>query len=118
MFYSFRQNNSGGSFVGPINVIIEAKDVTEANYLAQRNGIYFDGVARGDDCPCCGDRWHKADEYDESEVPEHYGSKIGQKISDDMTYTWKFNAPYVDSCLIIYKDGRREQGRFQLEPIE
>lgn len=63
-FYEFNQNNSGGSF--EVNdkvchrVIIEATDATEANYLAERLGIYFNGCDRGMDCSCCGDRWSEA----------------------------------------------------------
>ena len=44
MFYTFRQNNSGGDFIGPaITVIIEATSPAEANTLAEHNGLYFDG---------------------------------------------------------------------------
>ena len=30
----------------------------DANDIAQGNGIYFNGVADGIDCDCCGDRWY------------------------------------------------------------
>jgi hypothetical protein len=61
MYYEFRQNNSGGHFeesedVG-ITVIIEACCFAEAKEKAEEIGIYFDGVQKGMDCPCCGDRW-------------------------------------------------------------
>jgi hypothetical protein len=56
-FYTFRQNNSGGRFYGPVYVIIEARNTNEANSLAQSKAdVYFDG--RGD-CSCCGRRWCK-----------------------------------------------------------
>jgi hypothetical protein len=62
MFFTYRQNNSGGSFNvsnqhGHI-LIIEADDLEDANYFAQKKAdIYFDGVSQGRDCGCCGDRW-------------------------------------------------------------
>jgi len=66
-FFEFRQNNSGGSFyindgrgIGP-RVWIEAEDANHANEIAERLGIYFDGVNDGMDCGCCGDRWYPAD---------------------------------------------------------
>ena len=31
------------------------------------NEVYFDGVEEGLDCPCCGDRWSRLDEWDEKE---------------------------------------------------
>lgn len=59
MFYEFRQNNSGGVFHLPaIQVFIEADSTDEANRIAERNGLYFDGADDGRDCPCCGDRWY------------------------------------------------------------
>lgn len=62
-YYLFKQNNSGGRFiedymVAPF-VAIEANSASLANTLAEKNGIYFDGVKNGIDCPCCGDRWLK-----------------------------------------------------------
>lgn len=65
-FFRFHQNNSGGSFdiddergIGP-NVWIEADDADDANARAQEIGIYFDGVDKGEDCECCGNRWYEA----------------------------------------------------------
>lgn len=75
MFFLFIQNNSGGSFdfdadkgIG-LNVAFEANSEDEAVERAQ-NVIYFDGVDKGLDCPCCGDRWvtyawHQAETIDE-----------------------------------------------------
>jgi hypothetical protein len=59
MFYTYRENNSGGEFYGPaLYVIIEADSPEEANERAVAEaGLYFNGVADGIDCPCCGDRW-------------------------------------------------------------
>ena len=62
--YEYDQNNSGGSFESPaLKVFIEANSASEADERAQDiYGIYFDGVARGICCDCCGDRWDKADD--------------------------------------------------------
>lgn len=62
-FYKFRQNNSGGHFTDDPNLgvytYIEAHSEEEAFKRAEKLGIYFDGVAKGVDCKCCGDRWKR-----------------------------------------------------------
>ena len=74
MFFHFRQNNSGGNFEinGRVSkhVIIEADSAAEANEIANKIGIYFDGVASDIDCPCCGDRWCPVVDSDSSTLPE------------------------------------------------
>lgn len=73
-FFHFRQNNSGGTFDYDAargiaeNVWIEADDKEHAIYRAERIGIYFNGVEKGMDCPCCGDRWSSP--YDATDAPE------------------------------------------------
>ncbi len=63
-FYHFSQSNSGGWYSIPAKeVFIEAVNAVEANEIALQNGIYFDGVAKGIDCDCCGDRWYPVDDY-------------------------------------------------------
>jgi len=37
MFFTYYQNNSGGSFVGPHFVIIEADSNSEADYIAENH---------------------------------------------------------------------------------
>ena len=63
MFYEFNQNNSGGYFVENDTLchrlFIEADNVKEAINKAEELGCYWDGVASGIDCSCCGDRWHE-----------------------------------------------------------
>lgn len=63
MFYQFDQNNSGGFFITNEkvchNLFIEADSVDEAINKAEELGCYWDGVANGQDCPCCGDRWNR-----------------------------------------------------------
>jgi hypothetical protein len=80
MFFTYRQNNSGGGFyedevrgIG-IMVIVEADNADEANARAKDIGLYFDGEG---DCPCCGRRWRNA--YPEEagdEVPSLYGEPV------------------------------------------
>ena len=66
MFYQFDQNNSYGRFDVDENVchrlFIEADSIEEATDKAESLGCYWDGVAKGIDCPCCGDRWYSGDE--------------------------------------------------------
>lgn len=59
-FFYYRQNNSGGVFFGPQHVFVEAHNAIEANKIALDHGLYFNGVASGRDCECCGSRWHEA----------------------------------------------------------
>ena len=69
MFYRFTQNNSGGFFVGPQALIIEASSTEEAEARAIEAGVYFDGVAAERDCECCGDRWFRdPDAFDSREA--------------------------------------------------
>jgi hypothetical protein len=80
-WFTFRQNNSGGSFTVnndvDTNVIVQAHNADEANELAQRVGIYFSGVADGIDCECCGDRWSTIWSNDEgTDVPSIYGHPV------------------------------------------
>ena len=62
-WYLFDQNNSGGSFIVNDKVchrlFIEAESFDDAVEKAEELGCYWDGVADGRDCPCCGDRWYQ-----------------------------------------------------------
>lgn len=79
-YFTFRQNNSGGSISDNANVaayvIVEARDAAEANDIAESKGVYFDGCEAGIDCDCCGDRWYPAHETDGTVVPTVYGEPI------------------------------------------
>jgi hypothetical protein len=71
MIYNFDQNNSGGYYAKPAqNIIVkDARDEKHAIEIALAAGMYFDGVADGMDCNCCGDRWvPMAQEYDSVEL--------------------------------------------------
>lgn len=64
MFYEFDQNNSGGNFITNdrlcARVVIEADSSEDAMDKAEELGCYWDGVSKGMDCGCCGDRWYPA----------------------------------------------------------
>jgi hypothetical protein len=99
-FFTYNQNNSGGSFV--VNdrvahyVIIEAVDADAADRKAEEIGIYFYGVENDMDCPCCGDRWSLA--WDGDESPSIYGEDPevhGERFAGD-------GEPY---CHVYYADG-------------
>lgn len=95
-FYHYRQNNSGGSFdvdeqAGiDINVFVEAYSAGQADDQAERIGLYFDGVDKGMDCDCCGDRWYTSSEGDWSTFADSKAIK---------------ESPYVTSGYIHRLDG-------------
>ena len=67
-YYTYRQNNSGGSFVSPaMNVVIKAETPEQADTIAIANGIYFDDNYEID-CSCCGTRWDRAGDWMASDV--------------------------------------------------
>jgi|SRR5690242_6401892 len=91
-FYFFRQNNSGGMFYYDdagisTYVIVEARDVNQANQIAQNKGIYFDGCYDGRDCNCCGDRWYEA--YAPGMTREEMVSEVNQIITSEWTHKWQ-----------------------------
>lgn len=101
-WFSFRQNNSGGSFEVNENldilVIIQARTPSEANNLAEKIGIYFDGCASGYDCGCCGDRWTPRWDFDEgTDFPERCGEVIENYSLTEKTVLnegkWGFKSP-------------------------
>jgi hypothetical protein len=79
-YYHFRQNNTGGYYAPDTthHIIIKADTADEANRIAvERTPIYFDGVANGLDCQCCGDRWYAQWDDDEgASEPLIYGRTI------------------------------------------
>lgn len=101
MFFTYSQNNSGGSFdhdaekgIGQY-VIVEADDSNEADQIAEGIGLYFNGCDSGMDCECCGDRWYPA--YDGKEVPSIYDADVSSGKYQDM---------WGSDNYIHYKDGR------------
>ena len=105
MFYTYNQNNSGGSFVSDKElaeyVIIEAGSSEEANKTAEELGIYFDGCEKGMDCSCCGDRWYEVDADDGKKRPLIYGKPPKKILEDSLS---RFNKQYI----IYYKNGAKE----------
>lgn len=91
-FYTYRQNNSGGEWIGPRYISIEAESEEAAEKRAPLVGIYFDGCDAGVDCPCCGDRWYRAAE-ESDEPPPRPGSPWGMYIN-------------TVPLLVFYADGR------------
>lgn len=75
MFFTYRQNNSGGFFVQnddlDIYVVIEAATVDAANGQAAALGM-FDLPF----CECCGPRFYRADAGDGTTVPSSYGRPL------------------------------------------
>lgn len=112
MFYTYYQNNSGGDYVHEDNrlaeyVIIEAQTEEHANQRAKELGIYFDGVANGHDCECCGDRWSRPYEGGTQE-PLLYGTPPAA-----MRHYRGKPHPY---CYVHYMDGRVEAPTCNPEP--
>jgi hypothetical protein len=81
-FYTFNQNNSGGSFDHDPNagigycVCVEAANETDANQRAEQIGLYFNGCDSGMDCDCCGDRWYEQWREEGDETPTLYGKPL------------------------------------------
>ena len=103
MFYTYHQNNSGGSY--EVNsdvawyVIIEAPDAETADALAQTKGVYFDGCESGRDCDCCGDRWYCATGAGSLE-PLVYGRQLSE-VNSKFSYA---NEPLIH---VYYLNGER-----------
>jgi len=105
MFFTFEQNNSGGSFAYDepagitVNVIIEAANAAEANDKAEEIGLYFNGCRDGRDCECCGDRWYAT--YDDGDLkPSVYGKALGEGSPN--SYGW---AESGGGTAVHYKSG-------------
>lgn len=109
MFFTFDQNNSGGSFVydwvkGISHfVIVEADDISQAIEKAEEIGLYFDGE---NDCPCCGSRWSYPwyDDGKGADEPLIYGEPPARYLEAPYTIKW-IDGP---EAFIHYADGRIE----------
>ena len=86
-WYEFTQNNSGGSFVVDDKVChriyIEAENFKEAVAIAESLGCYWNGCAKGIDCPCCGDRWSKWDK-DPIDLEEYNTEGMNAEVYDSI----------------------------------
>jgi hypothetical protein len=105
-FYTFDQHNSGGKFINNDTlghyVIIEAVDMQDAIRRAEQVGIYFNGVAEGIDCGCCGDRWTTPWEDDVAPTPMIYDTEVGDVYYVEFMYRVKQNV------IIYYYDGTKK----------
>ncbi len=110
MFYYFSQNNSGGSFVFDPDkgishhVIVEADDLKEAVYRAERIGLYFDGDG---DCSCCGNRWYEPYRDEGTQTPQLYsdGDEIQPYAKFEKKSSWMSKWINGPEGFIHYKDG-------------
>lgn len=82
MFYTFNQNNSGGSFDFDEKLGITQYVVIEASNHEAAN-LYMESIIDGDwcgghggYCPCCGERWSQVWSTDGDETPSIYGESI------------------------------------------
>lgn len=94
-WYCFYQNPSGGEYIGPEYILVQANSASDANDLVQNHGVYFDGCDDERDCECCGDRWdrHYHEDYS-TDSPCVYGEVVGPS----------------DNVKLVYSDGRVEGG--------
>ena len=95
-WYMFDQNNSGGYFDVDNKVchrlFIEAESFDDAVEKAEELGCYWDGVDKGIDCSCCGDRWSKwGDDPVDLEKYKTEGYRVGEyaNIYDDVKTEWE-----------------------------
>jgi hypothetical protein len=104
MFFTYRQNNSGGVFAEPAKfLIVEASNADEADARATDYGAYFNGVDNDIDCGCCGDRWHNAYSNDGDARPTICGEHAEAYV--DTIPSLRGGIPLT--C-IVYADGRKE----------
>jgi hypothetical protein len=111
VFYSFRQNNSGGRFVFDekdgisVLVVVEADSAEQAENRAESIGIYFDGCDAGIDCPCCGDRWYRPYDGAGTETPCEYDNEDYLIFKDNFEECDGYFGT-VPPAFVHYKDGR------------
>lgn len=118
MFYEYSQNNSGGSFILNDNVgvyvWIEAPSREVAHAIATTKGIYFDGVEKGYDCECCGDRWYVSDYHNGHETVEEFLSEHRASLAKGWGRNWDGNRIGV----VHYLDGRREDAWYDEDTLD
>ena len=105
-FYTFTQNNSGGSFREPaLYVIIEAYSKDSADCLATQHGVYFDGCDSGEDCDCCGDRWCRLFGGEKgNDKPSVYDEPLDEMTKEHLRWrcSRETGIPYA---IVVYMDG-------------
>ena len=113
-FFHYSQNNTGGRWhlndKVTTHVIIEAPDCDYANFLAGRQGLYFDGSG---DCDCCGNRWSEAWKEKGDASPMIYGDAISSyqpwdlKKDQPWLYVYYFSGLKESYC--VGQEVKREQ---------
>jgi len=112
MFYTYNQNNSGGSFDFQKDaishyVIIEADNAAEADFRAEQVGVYFD-PGYEIDCDCCGSRWNEAWSDDGTETPQVYGNDVTSGVIEKGQFGMKWMGDDPEGY-VHYKDGRVQE---------
>ena len=113
-WFTYDQNNSGGTFHYDeargisTKVLIEAHSASEANRIAEGIGLYFDGDG---DCSCCGDRWYsKWDSAEGTDEPMIYGVPVAGYVPDFFNRKWmdegqfEYFTHYLDGTIVGYRD--------------
>lgn len=107
-FFTYHQNNSGGFFVidpdagVSHNVIIEADSVRYADeYAKTALEIYFDGVEKGIDCMCCGDRWYRLSSTGDDTPSVYDGHTLGESMRVDVDANVYVH--YLDGSVVGYQ---------------
>lgn len=104
-WYSYSQNNSGGSFIENENIcewmLIEANTADEANQIMTD---IVDSNDAWDYCPCCGERWDiNMDESDGHDVPSIWEEPISEVLADS----------FRSRAILYYLDGKKEEYIFK-----
>jgi len=74
-----------------------------AQYTASVRWIYFDGVEKGYDCECCGDRWY------EPWGSRHGAETLAELVEPHREFQKRWPARWDGNRIgvVHYKDGRR-----------
>ena len=102
LWFTFSQNNSGGSFTVDENVceyvFVQAKSAKDAVLVAQN---FCDN---SDSCSCCGDRWSfYVEDNDGTTEPQVYGEPITMLAPSH--YRKEARLHYFDGHVETYKFG-------------
>ena len=109
MFYTYRQNNSGGRFqfdndVAPTVIIEAVSDDAADLYAIETLGMYFDGCLKGMDCECCGDRWYPSPEGDPVPSLSNEPIQWDDQNLEDVTNGYIY---FADGSRGYFNDGSR-----------
>jgi hypothetical protein len=100
MFYTYRQNNTGGRWLKefPHYVIVEADTGMEANQIASDNGVDFEDTG----CTTCGPRWSPKEEWEQGfEVPSIYSE--GDIDLKKLEYVQEWSPEKDEHAVVLYK---------------